>query len=249
VTTAKEDSTAADAAPKGTTPGAAMDSVVHLVDEDPGARDRLDRLMRRAYLPCRGYRDSDDLLLRLNDDRPGCVLVTLRTPGMAGVRTQQRLSDTGSTLSVVFLGDSPRVSAAVGAMRAGAEDFLDSPTDDDTLIDTVQQAVARDRRRKARQSARLALRERLARLTPRERETLEAVVSGLSNKGIAEALSISPKTVELHRAHMMHKMGAGSVAEVVKLYLFATEAATPPVTGFPLPGHGERPIGNRQRTD
>ena len=233
MTTAKEDSTAADAAPKGTTPGAAMDSVVHLVDEDPGARDRLDRLMRRAYLPCRGYRDSDDLLLRLNDDRPGCVLVTLRTPGMAGVRTQQRLSDTGSTLSVVFLGDSPRVSAAVGAMRAGAEDFLDSPTDDDTLIETVQQAVARDRRRKARQSARLALRQRLARLTPRERETL----------------SISPKTVELHRAHMMHKMGAGSVAEVVKLYLFATEAATPPVTGFPLPGHGERPIGNRQRTD
>ena len=233
MTTAKEDSTAADAAPKGTTPGAAMDSVVHLVDEDPGARDRLDRLMRRAYLPCRGYRDSDDLLLRLNDDRPGCVLVTLRTPGMAGVRTQQRLSDTGSTLSVVFLGDSPRVSAAVGAMRAGAEDFLDSPTDDDTLIETVQQAVARDRRRKARQSARLALRQRLARLTPRERETL----------------SISPKTVELHRTHMMHKMGAGSVAEVVKLYLFATEAATPPVTGFPLPGHGERPIGNRQRTD
>ena len=154
MTTAKEDSTAADAAPKGTTPGAAMDSVVHLVDEDPGARDRLDRLMRRAYLPCRGYRDSDDLLLRLNDDRPGCVLVTLRTPGMAGLRTQQRLRETGSTLSVVFLGDSPRVSAAVGAMRAGAEDFLANPTDDDTLIETVQQAVARDRRRKAQQGHR-----------------------------------------------------------------------------------------------
>ena len=111
----------------------------------------------------------------------------------------------------------------------------------------MQQAVARDRRRKARQSARLALRQRLARLTPRERETLEAVVSGLSNKGIAESLSISPKTVELHRAHMMHKMRAGSVAEVV-VYLFATEAAAAGY-GFSLPGHGERPIGNRQRTD
>ncbi len=244
VTMAKDDSTAADA-----TANACLDSVVHLVDEDPTARERLERRMRRAYLPCRSYRDSDDLLLRLNDDRPGCVLVTLRSPGMAGLRTQQRLSETGSTLSVVFLGDSPRVSAAVGAMRAGAEDFLGSPTDDDTLIETVQRAVARDRRRKARQTARLALRERLARLTPRERETLEAVVAGLSNKGIAEALSISPKTVELHRAHMMRKMDAGSVAEVVKLYLFATEAAMPPVKGFPLPGQGERLSGHRQNTD
>lgn len=215
----------------GTTPRVSMESVIHLVDEDPGARDRLDRVLRRAYPPCRDYRDADDLLLRLVDDRPGCVLVTLRTPGMAGLRTQQRLREAGSTLSVIFLGDSPRVSAAVGAMHAGAEDFLASPIDDDTLIETVQQAIARDRRRKVRQAARQALRERLARLTPRERETLEAVVSGLSNKGIAEALSISPKTVELHRAHMMHKMGAGSVAEVVKLYLL------------------ERPVGNRQRTD
>ena len=111
MTTAKEDSTAADAAPKGTTPGAAMDSVVHLVDEDPGARDRLDRLMRRAYLPCRGYRDSDDLLLRLNDDRPGCVLVTLRTPGMAGVRTQQRLSDPGSARRSGRCAPAPRTSS------------------------------------------------------------------------------------------------------------------------------------------
>ncbi len=249
MTTDKGHSAATDATTAGAKPKASLERVVHLIDEDPVARDRLDRLMRRAYLPCRGYRDSDEFLLRLLDDRPGCVLVTLRTPGMAGLRTQQRLSEAGSTLSVVFLGDSPEISAAVGAMRAGAEDFLAGPTDDDTLIETVQQAIARDRRRKARQVARQALRERLARLTPRERETLEAVVSGLSNKGIAEALSISPKTVELHRAHMMRKMGAGSVAEVVKRYLFATETAAPPIKGFPLPGHGEYLIGNRQHRD
>lgn len=249
MTTSNEDSTVEDITPHGVTAKTAMESVVHLVDADQDARDHLARLMRRAYLPCRGYRDTDDLLLRLADDRPGCVLVTLRTPGMAGLRTQQRLGEKGSTLSVVFLGDSPRVSAAVGAMRAGAEDFLARPTDDDTLIETVQQAVARDRRRKDRRNARLALRERLDRLTRRERQTLEAVVSGLSNKGIAEALSISPKTVELHRAHMMQKVGASSVAEVVRLYLFATEAAMPPIKGFPLPDHGKRPMGNRRHRD
>ncbi len=218
-----------------------MESVVHLVDPDPQTRDRLHRLMHGARLPCRTYRDAGSLLLHLDDDRPGCVLVALHTSGKAGLRIQHRLADTGFTLPVIFLSHSPRVSVAVDAMRGGAEDFLTAPTDDDTLIETVHQAIARDRRRKARQKARQALVERLARLTPRERETLEAVVAGSSNRGIAEALSISPKTVELHRAHMMRKMGAASVAELVRLYLFACDAATHTVTGFPLPDQGPDP--------
>ncbi|HIK74168.1 MAG TPA: response regulator, partial [Alcanivorax sp.] len=120
-----------------------MESVVHLVDQDPRSRDRIIRVLRTGYLPCRSYRDADDFLTHLDDDRPGCILVTLRAPGMTGLRTQQRLSGTGSTLSIIFLGDSPPLSAAVDAMRAGAEDFLTTPTDDETLIETVQKTIAR----------------------------------------------------------------------------------------------------------
>ena len=123
-----------------------MESVVHLVDQDARTRDRLHRLMRGAGLPCRTYRDADSLLLHLDDDRPGCVLVALHTSGKAGLRIQRSLGESGFTLPVIFLSHSPRVSVAVHAMREGAEDFLTAPTDNDALIETVHQAIARDRR-------------------------------------------------------------------------------------------------------
>jgi len=230
-----------------TTTRASTDSIVHLVDEDHHARQHLERLLRNAYLPSRVYADTEDLLLRLRDDRPGCVLLALRRPGQATLRTQQRLGESGFTLPVVFLSNAAGVNAAVRAMRAGAEDFLTTPLDDDTLVDTLFQAVAKDRRRKAREYTRRKLSQRLDDLTPRERQTLEAVVAGLSNKRIADTLSISPKTVELHRAHMMRKMGADSVAEVVKLYLYATNPPAYLPTGFPVMATGEPLIGNPYR--
>lgn len=228
---------------------APTDSIVHLVDEDRHARQHLERVLRSAYLTCRQYPDATDLLWRLRDDRPGCVLLAMRRPGQAGLRTQQSLSEAGFTLPLIFLSSAPRVSAAVRAMRAGAEDFLATPVDDDTLVETLYRAIARDRRRKARQHTRQRLSERLATLTPRERQTLEAVVAGLSNKRIAEHLSISPKTVELHRAHMMQKMQADSVAEVVKLYLYATDPPAHTPRGFPWVGTGDPLIGNPRHKD
>lgn len=193
---------------------------VFVVDDDKAVRDSLQWLLESAGLEVRTFPDAQaflDDLAALEGEPRGCLLADLRLPGMSGLDLQDRLNERGIKIPVIVITGHGDVSMAVRAMKAGAVHFIEKPFNEQVLLERVREALARDAegRRAAGDAAQLE--QRHASLTPRERQVMELVVTGRLNKQIAADLELSPKTVEVHRAHVMEKMEAGSLADLVRM--------------------------------
>lgn len=197
---------------------------VSIIDDDGLVLRSLDRLLRSLGFSVDTFSSPRDFLDQPASDAPGCIIMDLSMPGLSGLELQQALSRTDDPRPVVFISGSASVPSSVAAMKAGAVDFLTKPLDHDRLLGAVRAAVEQDRASRDRRVGHAALAERLASLTPREREVLEGVVAGKLNKQIAADLGTAEKTVKVHRARMMEKMHVESVAELVRACLVAPQA-------------------------
>ncbi len=190
---------------------------VFVVDDDPAVRDSIRWLMESVGLRVETFDRAQDFLDACDVERAGCLVLDVRMPGMSGLEAQSVLAERGITLPVIFITGYGDVSTAVRAMREGAVDFVEKPLNDQVLLDRIQKSIERDAENRRQRALRADIRARLATLTPREREVMELVVAGRPNKAIARTLGVSVKTVEAHRAKVMTKMQAGSVAELVQM--------------------------------
>jgi FixJ family two-component response regulator len=188
--------------------------LIHVVDDDEPLRTAVLRLLAAAGFEAQGYGSTGEFVLQPRADRPGCVLLDIRLPGPSGLDLQAAMRDHGIDLPVIFLTGHADVPSSVRAMKSGAVDFLEKPVNRDTLLGAVERALARDREGRDRRRDADQLRARFARLTPREREVFDRVVDGKANKVIADEIGIAERTVKLHRAQLMVKLGAGSPAEL-----------------------------------
>jgi FixJ family two-component response regulator len=192
-------------------------NIVFVVDDDPGVRKALARLLRAAGFEVRCFSSSLEFLKQHDRSEAGCVLLDLAMPGLNGLELQQELAASGCERSIVFITGQGDVSQSVRAMKAGAVDFLTKPLEDEELLAAVRLAIARDVQARRERAHRQSIEQRLATLTQREREVLEHVVSGQLNKQIAADLGTVEKTIKVHRARVMAKMGVESVAELVRV--------------------------------
>ncbi len=188
---------------------------VFVVDDDAAVRDSLRLLLKSVGLPVEVFESAQDFLDADRDDRPGCLVLDIRMPGMSGLELQVKLNERHSILPIIFITGHGDVPMAVTAMKAGAADFIQKPFRDQDLIDRIHKALERDNERRAVRAETEVIRERLALLTPRETEVMERVVKGQANKVIAMDLGVSQRTVELHRARVMRKLKMRSLAELV----------------------------------
>ena len=163
------------------------------------------------------FASAREFLARERYDGPGCLVLDLRMPEMTGLELQEALERAGHTIPVVFISGHGDIPASVKAMKAGATDFLAKPVQKRQLLLAIEQALARDAAARAARAERDAAQARMARLTPRERQVCDLVATGMLNKQIAAELGTGEKNIKLHRAHVMEKLGVGSVAELVRL--------------------------------
>lgn len=200
-----------------------FEPTLFVVDDDEAMRRSLEWLLETLRLPLETF-DSAEAFLAGYDGRPGCLVLDVRMPGMSGLELQERLAAEYPSLPVILLTAHGDVPMAVRAMHAGAFDFVQKPYNGQSLLERVQAAVREAQRRYERESEREVLAERLASLTPREREVLERVAAGEPNKQVARDLGISLRTVEVHRHNLMEKLQAHTVGDVIRIYLSATRA-------------------------
>jgi FixJ family two-component response regulator len=192
--------------------------IVHVVDDDDSLRKAVTRLLHAAGYDVRAYASAGDFALASREnDRRGCVLLDVRMPGPSGLDLQEALAKEDEPLPVIFLTAHGDVPTSVRAMKAGAVDFLTKPIKRDALLGAVRTALARDLRSHTSHEQRRDLRIRFGKLTPRERNVFELVVAGRLNKQIAAELGMAERTVKAHRAQVMAKMQAKSLAQLVHL--------------------------------
>jgi FixJ family two-component response regulator len=190
---------------------------VYIVDDDEPMRDSLVWLLESKGLRVEAYPSAEAFLARLRDDMHGCLVLDVRMPGMSGLELFERLAARGAGLPVIFVTGHGDVPMAVSAVKKGAVDFIEKPFNDEEMLRLVRQCLESDRAQRATRRQHAAVKQRISSLTEREREVMELVVAGRMNKQIADELGIAIKTVEVHRARVMEKMAAGSVAELVQL--------------------------------
>lgn len=191
--------------------------IVFVVDDDESVRDALQRLVRSAGLSVEAFASAEEFLNRPRAEAPSCLLLDVRLPQLSGLDVQRRMTEAHNEIPIVFITGHGDIPTTVRAMKAGAIEFLTKPLVDHDVLESIRQAIARDRAARERHAETAGLRARYASLTPREEETMEWVVSGLLNKQIAGELGISEETVKVHRGHVMRKMGAGSLADLVRM--------------------------------
>jgi two-component system, LuxR family, response regulator FixJ len=198
---------------------------VFLVDDDPSIRDSLSLLLSLKGLRTQVFASAEAFLGTYQPEWPGCLVTDLRMPGMSGLDLLAQLHSRGMRLPVVVLTAHGDVATTREALKNGAFDFLEKPVDDEVLVDVLSNALRVDADRHRAAASRTATSGRISRLTPREREVLDLVATGLQNREIAERLAISPRTVEVYKARMMEKLQCRSLAEAIRIRLEAGDAA------------------------
>ncbi len=193
--------------------------VVHIVDDDQAVRDSLSFLMKSVGINHDTHASANDFLERFDAEQPGCIVLDIRMPGMSGLELQEMLNERKSITPIIFITGHGDVPMAVEAMQGGAVDFLQKPFRDQELLDRINSALEADRKTRSELQERNELRRRYDSLTPREREVMEHVVAGKANKVIAFDLDVSQRTVEIHRARVMEKMRARSLAHLVRMHI------------------------------
>jgi FixJ family two-component response regulator len=190
---------------------------VFVVDDDASLREALKSLIRSVGLQVELFGSAQEFLQRKRPDVPSCLVLDIRLPGTSGLDFQRRLAEAGISIPIIFITGHGDIPMSVRAMKAGAVEFLTKPFRDQDLLDAIHTGLERDRARRQRDSEVAAVRERFEWLTPREREVLPLVVSGLPNKQIAAKIGTSETTVKVHRSQLMRKMGANSLPELVRM--------------------------------
>jgi RNA polymerase sigma factor (sigma-70 family) len=195
------------------------DATVFIVDDDQSIRHAMEMLMRSVGLKHRIFHSGSEFLDNFSPDAAGCLVLDIRMPGMGGLELHERLTELGGTLPIIFVTGYGDVPMAVDAMQKGAFDFIEKPFRDQELLDRITAALQADSSRRREEQESRRVRQRIERLTHREREVMNLVVTGKPNKIIAHELDVSQRTVEIHRARVMEKMEAKSLAELVRMFL------------------------------
>jgi FixJ family two-component response regulator len=193
------------------------DGIVFVVDDDASIRESLKNLIRSVGLRVETLVSAQEFLGSKRPDAPGCLVLDVRLKGLSGLDLQKRMAKAGITVPIIFITGHGDIPMSVQAMKAGAVEFLTKPFRDQDLLDAVQQALERDRKARQERANIEELHSRYRLLTPREREVMALVVAGLLNKQIAGELGTSETTVKIHRHQVIEKMGAGSLADLVRM--------------------------------
>ena len=197
--------------------------LVRVIEDDTLIQGQFARLDGASGFAVATYGTAGDFLKDFDDQRPGCLVVDLVLPDMSGIDLLKELAQRECKLPVVFMSGMAKVSEAVKAIQLGSIDFLEKPFAMAQMVDAVQKAIALDRQRREAGNGRDEIRRRFAALTPRETEVMDLIVQGAANKEVAARLGLSPKTVEVHRANVMRKTRANSLAELVRMHVAAKE--------------------------
>lgn len=200
----------------------AIQPIIHVVDDDPAIRRSLERLLSSVGFGTACYATGRSVLDATPLPSGGCILIDVRLPDLDGLELQARLHHLGVRLPIIFITGAGDVPTAVQAMKGGAFDFIEKPVNDEALLRSIESALAADR--SSRHFEMQTATEQIARLSPRERQVLDALVAGRSNKVIAHDLGLSVRTVEVHRARMMQRLGVQQFAEAVRLAVLSQVA-------------------------
>jgi RNA polymerase sigma factor (sigma-70 family) len=195
---------------------------VFIVDDDQAVARSLRWLIEIVRLGVETFASAQAFLDDYDSSKPGCLVLDVRMPGISGLELQERLAARRINVPIIFITGHGDVQMAVRALQAGAFDFVEKPFNDQDLLDRIQKAIAFDAERRGKEAQRAQLQALFDSLTPREREVLDLVVEGMSNKAIANTLGLSAKTVEVHRAKVMEKMHARSISDLVKMAMQET---------------------------
>jgi len=191
--------------------------VVFVIDDDASMRDAVSRLLNAVGLTVQTFASAREFLAGRLPDVPGCVVLDVRLPGLSGLDLQREMVERGIHIPVIFITGHGDIPMSVQAMKAGAVEFLTKPFRDQDLLDAVRSGIQLDRQGRKERAELAELRDGLRQLTPREREVMSLVVAGLLNKQIALRLGTSEKTIKIHRSHVMQKMRADSLADLVRM--------------------------------
>ncbi len=198
---------------------------VFVVDDDPAIRESLRWLIESVGLNVKIFTTAQEFLGEYDPSNPGCLVLDIRMPGMSGLDLQNELATRHINIPILIITGHAEVPVAVRAMKAGALDFIEKPFSDQLLLDRIRRALEKDGEVRRAHSQHAEVAARLAQLTPREREVMDLVIAGKANKVIASELGLSPKTVEVHRAHVMKKMQVDSLADLVRLGMLSRAEA------------------------
>jgi len=193
------------------------DRMVFVVDDDASFRESIRDLVRSVSLHVEAFASAQEFLRSKRPDVPGCLVLDVRLKGLSGLDLQKRMAEAKMEIPIIFITGHGDIPMTVQAMKAGAMEFLTKPFRDQDLLDAIQQALERDRNAREQRANISELHDRYRSLTPREREVMALVVTGLLNKQIAGELGTSEASVKVHRQHVMEKIGAGSLAELVRM--------------------------------